>query len=151
LPGPIHHLVLFLLALWTMSPAPSVAQGKSRWQTFDRPDRTITWKPWRQKPECEYRFRTGDRYLGHCVWEHYLAFEEYRFSGAAIKLYMIRLANDDTKEDALICPGLRYAIFKITNHSMTAQKGTWTWTAEAVDRKRISELEWKFKHHPLSL
>jgi hypothetical protein len=85
------------------------------------------------------------------VWEHYLAFEEDRFSGAAIKLYMIRLANKHTKEDAVICPGLRYAIFKITNDSMTAHKGTWTWTAEAVDRKRISEWEWKFKHHPFSL
>ena len=128
--GCMDYLVLFSLALWTMSAAPSVAQGKSRWQIFNRPDRTITWKLWCQKPECKYRFRTGDRYLGHCVWEHYLAFEEYRFSGQAIKLYMIRLANEDIQEDAVICPGLRHAIFKITNGSMTAHKGKWSWTAQ---------------------
>ena len=87
LPGRVDYSILFLLALWTMSATPFVAQGKSRGQTFNRPDRTITWKPWHQKPESEYRFRTGDRYLGHCVWEHYLAFEEYQFSGEAIKLW----------------------------------------------------------------
>lgn len=139
-PRRIDYLVLFLLVSWTMSATASVGQTKSQWQTFSRPDRTITWKPWRQKPECEYRFRTGDRYLGHCLWEHYLAFEEYHFSGEAIKLHMIRLANADLPEDVVICPGLRYAIFKITNGSMTAHKGEWTWTAQTVDHKQTSEL-----------
>jgi hypothetical protein len=95
---------------------------------------TITWKPWHQDSQFGYRCRTGDRYLGHCVWEHYLAFEEYRFSGEAIKLYMIRLADEDIEENAVIRPGLRYAIFKITNESMTAHKGKWSWTAQRGDR-----------------
>jgi hypothetical protein len=54
---------------------------------------------------------------------------------------MICLANERLIEQVVICPGLRYAIFKITNGSMTAHKGPWTWTAEAVDHKRISGLE----------
>jgi hypothetical protein len=36
---------------------------------------------------------------------------------------MIRLADEDIQEDAVIRPGLRYAIFKITNGSMTAPQG----------------------------
>jgi hypothetical protein len=137
----MDYLALFVCALLTISAAPHVAQGSSRSQTFNGPDRTITWGPWYHRPECEYRFRTGDRYLGNRMWEHYLAFEESRFSNVTIKLYMIRLANEQIREEVVIFPGFRYAIFKITNGSMTAHKGPWTWTAEAVAGKRISSLE----------
>jgi len=137
----MDYLAFFVFVLLSTCAAPSVAQADSRWQRFNGPDRTITWGPWRQKPECEYRFRTGDRYLGNRTWEHYLAFEERKFSNGAIKLYMIGLANEHLTEEVVIFPGLRYAIFKITNGSMTAHKGPWTWTAEAVDQKRISDLE----------
>jgi hypothetical protein len=34
-------------------------------------DRTITWRPWQEW--AEFRVRTGDRYLGHQRWEHFLA------------------------------------------------------------------------------
>ena len=135
----MDYLVFFVFVLLATCAAPSVAQADSRWQ--NGPDRTITWRPWRQKPESEYRFRTGDRYLGNRTWEHYLAFEERKLSNGAIKLYMIGLANEHITEEVVICPGLRYAIFKITNGSMTAHKGPWTWTAEAVDQKQISDLE----------
>ena len=141
LPGYMDYLALLVFTLLTMCVTPSMAQDNLWWQAFSGPDRTITWRPWHQKPECEYRFRTGDRYLGNRIWEHYLAFEEPRFSNEAIKLYMICLANERLTEEVVICPGLRYAIFKIKNGSMTAHKGPWTWTAEAVDHKRISGLE----------
>ena len=137
----MDYLALFVFALVTIYAAPGVAQDSVRWQAFDGPDRTITWGPWHQKSECEYRFRTGDRYLGNRTWEHYLAFEEPRFSNEAIKLYMICLANEHLTEEVVICPRLRYAIFKITNGSMTVHKGPWTWAAEAVDHTRISGLE----------
>jgi hypothetical protein len=139
--GSMNYFAFFVFVLLAMCAAPSTAQADSRWQRFNGPDHTITWGPWRQKPECEYRFRTGDRYLGNRTWEHYLAFEEHRFSNEAIKLYMIGLANEHIGEEVVICPGLRYAIFKVTNGSMTAHKGPWTWTAEAVDQKQISGLE----------
>jgi hypothetical protein len=140
LPGGMDYLALLVFTLSTMCLTPSVAQVNARWQRFNGPDRTITWRPWRHKPECDYRFRTGDRYLGNRTWEHYLAFEEPRFSNEAIKIYMICLAKEHLTEEVVICPGSRYAIFKIVNGSMTAHKGPWTWTAEAVDYKRISRL-----------
>jgi hypothetical protein len=137
----MDYLAIFVFVLLAACAAPSVAQADSLWRRFNGPDRTITWGPWRQKPECEYRFRTGDRYLGNRTWEHYLAFEERKLSNGAIKLYMIGLANERITEEVVIGPGLRFAVFKITNGSMTAHKGPWTWAAEAVDQKRISRLE----------
>ena len=86
-------------------------------------DRTITWRPWQQNPTDEFRFRTGDRYLGRVVWEHYLGFEQLRTSSKAIKLSMIRLAKEELGEEVVLRPGSRYAIFKITNGTMTAHKG----------------------------
>jgi len=43
---------------------------------------------------------------------------------------MIRLANEDIREEAVIRPGLRYAILKVTSDTMTAHKGVWSWTAQ---------------------
>jgi hypothetical protein len=107
---------------------------------FNGPDRTITWKPWHQMPELEYQFRTGDRYLGHTMWEHYLGFEEFRSSAKTIKLTMIHLANADGLGDAMICHGSRYAIFKITNGNMTGHKGVWSWIAQEVDDSKVNSL-----------
>ena len=42
---------------------------------------------------------------------------------------MIRLGNEDVREDVVIRPGLRYGIVKVTNGTMTAHKGVWSWTA----------------------
>jgi hypothetical protein len=88
-------------------------------------DRTITWRPWQQNPTDEFRFRTGDRYLGRAVWEHYLGFEQFRTLPKAIKPSMIRLGNDDVGEKAVLRPGSRYAIFKVTNGTLSAHKGVW--------------------------
>jgi len=95
-------------------------------------DRTITWRPWQQNPTDEFRFRTGDQYLGRAIWEHYLGFEQHRIFCKAIKLSMIRLGNEDVGEEALLRPGSRYAIFKVTNGTMTAREGVWSWTAQEV-------------------
>jgi hypothetical protein len=95
-------------------------------KTFNGPDRTITWKPWQQNANNDFRFRTGDRYLGRAVWEHYLGFEQHRTSSKAIKLSMIRLGNGDGGA------GSRYAILKVTNGTMTARKGVWSWTAQEI-------------------
>jgi hypothetical protein len=43
---------------------------------------------------------------------------------------MIRLGNDAVEEEAVLRPGSRYAILKVTNGTMTARKGVWTWTAQ---------------------
>jgi hypothetical protein len=101
-------------------------------KTFNGPDRTITWKPWQQNANNDFRFRTGDRYLGRAVWEHYLGFEQHRTSSKAIKLSMIRLGNEDVGEEAVLRPGSRYAIFKIINGTMTAHKGVWSWTTQEI-------------------
>jgi hypothetical protein len=66
------------------------------------------------------------------VWEHYLAFELHSASPGEIKLSMIHLGSGDVAEDAVIRPGLRYAIVKVTNDTMTAHKGTWSWTAQQI-------------------
>jgi hypothetical protein len=132
----MNYFALFLFVLSITSDAPAVNQDESRWQKFNVPDRTITWRAWRQSPKGEYRFRTGDRYLGRGVWEHYLCFEQHRSSSKAIKLSMIRLGSDDVREEALICPGSRYAIFKVTNGTMTARKGVWIWAAQEERTKR---------------
>ena len=67
------------------------------------------------------------------MWEHYLGFELQQTSNKAIKLSMIRLANEEIPEEVVIRPGLRYAILKVTNGTMTAHKGVWNWTAQEVD------------------
>jgi hypothetical protein len=92
------------------------------------PDRTITWRAWTEAPGGGFRWRTGDRYLGGEQWEHYLCFEQHPGQDKAIKLSMIHLESASV-EDVVLRPGLRYAILKITNHTMTAHKGVWKWTA----------------------
>jgi hypothetical protein len=129
----MNYFILFLSVLSTMPPVPSVGQDKSPKQGFNYPERTITWQPWHQSPQGEYRFCTGDRYLGHRVWEHYLGFAERRSSAKAIKLSLIHLAKQDVGEDVVIRPGLRYAILKVTNGTMTIHKGVWSWIAQEVD------------------
>ena len=123
---------LVLLPILCAPAIPLDAQVISSGKTFNRADRTITWRPWQQNPKDEFRFRTGDRYLGRAVWEHYLGFEQLRTSSKAIKLSMIRLGNEHVREEVVIRPGCRYAILKITNHTMTARKGVWSWTSEEV-------------------
>jgi hypothetical protein len=92
-------------------------------------DRTITWHPWQEW--AEFRVRTGDRYLGHERWEHYLGFELYRPSTKKIKISMIHLAME-VVPDVVIAPGRRYAIVKVTNSNMTAHKGRWGWIAKEL-------------------
>jgi hypothetical protein len=48
------------------------------------------------------------------------------------------LAYEDGLGDAKIYPGLRYAIFKITNAKMTAHKGRWGWIAQEVDNSEVN-------------
>ena len=88
------------------------------------------WRAWKEAPGGEYRVRTGDRYLGGKVWEHYLGFEQRPGLDKSIKLFMIRLGNEDVQEDVIIRPGSRYAILKVTNGTMTAHKGLWTWSVQ---------------------
>jgi hypothetical protein len=131
----MNSLALFFFALVTLSAAetpPSVRRFESSREIFTGPDRTITWRAWQQSPEGEFRFRTGDRYLGRSEWEHYLGFEQYPPSDKAIKLSMIRLGTEMLAEDVVLRPGLRYAIVRVTNGTMTAHKGTWSWTAQEV-------------------
>ena len=45
---------------------------------------------------------------------------------------MIRLGGEEVREEVMIRPGLRYAIVKVTNGTMTAHKGAWSWTAQKV-------------------
>ena len=123
----------FLSILTATASPPTVRHYASSSAASEGPDRTITWRPWHQSPGGNFRFRTGDRYLGGQSWEHYLAFEQYRTSNKATKLSMIRLGNKDILEDVVIRPGLRYAIVKVTNGTMTARKGVWSWTAQEVD------------------
>jgi len=121
----------FLVLLASIA-AESQARDVPPRRTFNGPDRTITWKPWHHNPKWGYSVRTGDRYLGHRVWEHYLLIEAQRSSDKALKFSMIHLAQEDSLEKVIICPELRYAIFKITNGNMTAHKGVWTWTAQEL-------------------
>jgi hypothetical protein len=135
----MNYFALFLSVLWTMSAAPAVGEDKSARQASNGPDRTITWKSWHHSPQGEYRFRAGDRYLGRGVWEHYLCFEQNRSSDKAIKLFMFHLGNEDVREQVEICTGLRYAIVKVTDGTMTVHKGVWNWTAQAVVNQRVVE------------
>ena len=103
-----------------------------------RGDRTITWQPWQEW--ADFRVRTGDRYLGGERWEHYLAFGLYRPSAKRIKISMIYLATEPLS-DVEIAPGRRYAIVKVTNSSMTAHKGRWSWAVQDMGpRNRSSHL-----------
>jgi hypothetical protein len=125
---------LFFLSMLTATASPpTVRHYASSSAASKGPDRTITWRPWRQSQGVDFRFRTGDRYLGGQSWEHYLAFEQYRTSNKATKVSMIRLGSEDVREDVVIRPGLRYAIVKVTNSAMTARKGVWSWTAHEVN------------------
>src|SRR6476619_1361723 len=117
--------LLLLLSILPTSAIPRNAQVVSSGEAINGADLTITWKPWQKNAKDEFRFRTGDRYLGRAVWDHYLGFEQLRTSSKAIKLSMIRLGDEDVPEEAVIRPGSRYAIFKVTNGSMTAHKGVW--------------------------
>lgn len=117
--------------LHALPEAPIMRQYESRKETFKGPDRTITWRPWKEVPGGKFRVRTGDRYLGHGQWEHYLGFEQHPGSAKAIKLSMIHLASEGV-EDVVLRPGSRYAILKVTNGTMTARKGVWSWTAQEV-------------------
>ena len=83
----------------------SVARSKVEWVTFEPacqslgslsrsfegPDRNHHLARMETGSGGEFRVRTGDRYLGGQVWEHYLGFEQYRASVKPIKLSMIRL------------------------------------------------------------
>jgi hypothetical protein len=127
---PVFLLVLSTLSVTAMPPTVRL-YGSPR-ETFNGPDRTITWRPWQQSPGGDFRFRTGDRYLGRARWEHYLGFEQYPGSAKGIKLSRIHLGNEDVREDVEIRPGSRYAIVKVTNGTMTAHKGVWSWTAQEL-------------------
>jgi hypothetical protein len=89
-------------------------------ESFKGPDRTITWRAWKEAPGGAFRVRTGDRYLGGQKWEHYLGFEQTTGRAKAIRLFMIRLASESV-EDVLLRPGSRYAILKVTNGTMTTR------------------------------
>lgn len=132
----MNYFAVCLLALFTLSAAaspPTVRRYRSSREAFKGPDRTITWRAWKEASGGEFRVRTGDRYLGGKVWEHYLGFELHPASVKAIKLSMIRLGSEEVPEEVVIRQGLRYAIVKVTNGTMTAHKGVWGWTAQEVD------------------
>ena len=111
---------------------PTVRHYKSSRGAFEGPDRTITCRAWKEASGGEFRVRTGERYLGGRVWEHCLGFEEYPASVNAINLSMIRLGSEEVREEVVICPGLSCAILIVTNGTMTAHKGKWSWTAQEV-------------------
>jgi hypothetical protein len=138
----MNHLAPFLFILITFSaPAtpPIVSYSDSSAEAFQGSDRTITWRAWKEVPGAEFRVRTGDRYLGTQRWEHYLVFEKHRASAKAIKLFMIRLGSEDVREEVVIRPGLRCAILKIVNGTMTARKGVWSWSAQEVYQGRLAQ------------
>jgi hypothetical protein len=143
----MEYLGVFILVALTLAPnafgagrplplpgmPPSVPEEpKEHRHRVEGTDRTITWRRWQEMPGGDFRIRTGDRYLGHGKWQHYLIFELSRVSVKAIKLSMIHLGSEDVREDFLIRPGSRYAIAKVTNDRMTAHKGVWSWTAQEV-------------------
>lgn len=129
----LFPLALAIPATAADRPAPETSpSNESSKVTFRGPDRTITWRDWKETPGGEFRVRTGDRYLGGQVWEHYLGFEQHPASGKAIKLSLFHLASEYVDEVVFLRPGTRYAIVKVTNGSMTARKGVWNWTAQEV-------------------
>jgi len=131
----MNYFALFLFVISTVSATAMspIVRYETNEETFKGPDRTITWRPWQESPGLDFRFRIGDRYLGHGEWEHYLGFEQHPGSVKAIKLSMIHLGNEDVREEVMIRPGSRYAIVKITNGTMTVHKGVWRWTAQEVN------------------
>ena len=71
---------------------------------------------------------TSGALSGNTTWD----LSSFRTSFKAIKLSMIRLGNEELGEEVVLRPGSRYAIFKITNGTMTAHKGLWSWTAQEI-------------------
>src|SRR3984893_19365057 len=133
LPDELFRFFFFVLSTLSASATPPIVRHyKSSSEAFEGPDRTITWRAWKEASGGEFRVRTGDRYLGGQVWEHYLGFELYRASVKPIKLSMIRLGSEEVREEVVIRQGLRYAIVEVTNGKMTAHKGVWNWTAQEV-------------------
>jgi hypothetical protein len=126
----IGNFAFFLFLTWVVSATAFAAKRPhiQYYRSFEGPDRTITWRVWKEAPGGAFRWRTGDRYLGGLQWEHYLCFELLPGNAQAVELSMIHLASDSV-EDAILRPGLRFAILKVTNHMMTAHKGVWEWTA----------------------
>src|ERR1700758_2040237 len=63
----MKYLSLFFFVLSTLSASatpPTVRHYKSSREAFEGPDRTITWRAWKEASGGEFRVRTGDRYLG---------------------------------------------------------------------------------------
>jgi len=109
-------------------------EPKEHKQRVEGTDRTITWRRWQEMPGGDFRIRTGDRYLGHGKWEHYLVFEQSPACVKRIRFSLIRLASEPIA-DVETSPGSRYAIVKITNGVMTARKGLWSWTAQETESR----------------
>ena len=131
----MNYFALFLFAFTTVSVTamPPTVRTTSRLGRHSLVQTAPSlWRPWHNSSDGFFRFRTGDRYLGGQVWEHYLGFELQQTLIKTIKLSMIRLGSEDIREDVVIRPGLRYAIVKVSNDKMTAHKGTWSWTAQEV-------------------
>jgi hypothetical protein len=143
---PTKYLAAFMLFSLTVAPnafgaqrplpppgmPPSVSEEtKGYRQKLEGPDQTITWKRWQEMPGGDFRFRTGDRYLGHGKWQHYLVFEQNRACSKRIRFSLIHLASERVA-DAETSPRSRFAIVVITNGVMTARKGLWSWTAQEV-------------------
>ena len=146
---PMKYFAVFMLVPLSLAPKafgagrplpppgmpPTVHQEpKERTQRVERPDRTITWRRWQVMPRGDFRVRTGDRYLGHGKWDHYLVFEQSPACVKRIRFSLIRLASEPV-EDVETSPRSRYAIVKITNGVMTARKGLWTWTAQEAEAR----------------
>ena len=112
-------------------PASVPEESHEHRQRAEGPDRTITWRRWQEKPGDDFRVRTGDRYLGHGKWQHYLVFEQRRVCMNRIRFSLIHLASEPVA-DVETSPGSRFAIVRITNDVMTARKGLWSWTAQEV-------------------
>jgi hypothetical protein len=110
---------------------PSAPEKPKHREKIEGPDRTITWRRWQEILGGNFRVRSGDRYLGHGKWQHYLVFEQSRACVKRIKFSDIHLASEPVA-DAETSPGSRYAIVVITNGVMTARKGLWTWSAQEV-------------------
>ena len=106
--NPIKSFAVFLLVPLTLVPnafgtgpplpppgmPPSVPEeSKDHKQRVEAPDRTITWRRWQEMPGGDFRVRTGDRYLGHGKWQHYLVFEESRACMKRIRFSLIHLAS----------------------------------------------------------
>ena len=122
----MKYLAIFVLPILALGPLMQVKTHHS-FETFKGPDRTITWKNWQE--QSGFRTRTGDRYLGHGKWDHYLCFAQNLLSTDEFRISMIHLANESAP-DVVIAPDRRYAIVKITNARMTVHKGRWYWNAQ---------------------